>query len=232
MNIQTTPDSKLFVLDTNVLMHDPAAIFRFQEHDIFIPMVVLEELDHGKKGLTDAARNVRQASRFLDELIRDANSQSLEDGLQLFRIQHENQVSSGRLYFQTSVMTSLLPETMPWHLADNSILGIVLGLVKQRPDLKIILVSKDINLRIKAATLGVPAEDYHNDQTLDDIDLLYSGAIQLEYDFWELHGSRMASWQEKDRTFYRLQDERVTEWYPNQYIYMDDDSNFRSEERR
>jgi len=77
MNIQTAPDNKLFVLDTNVLMHDPAAIFRFQEHDIFIPMIVLEELDHAKKGLTEVARNVRQVSRFLDELIHDATSKPL-----------------------------------------------------------------------------------------------------------------------------------------------------------
>ena len=88
MNIQTAPDKKLFVLDTNVLMHDPAAIFRFQEHDIFIPMIVLEELDHAKKGVTEVARNVRQVSRFLDELIRDANQQTINDGLSLSLIEH------------------------------------------------------------------------------------------------------------------------------------------------
>ncbi len=175
MNIQTTPDKKLFVLDTNVLMHDPASIFRFQEHDIFIPMIVLEELDHAKKGLTEVARNVRQVSRFLDELIRDANQQTINDGLPLSRIEHgrmPKQLESGRLYFQTSAMTALLPESMPGNLSDNSILSVVLALTKELPDIKVILVSKDINMRIKAATLELPAEDYHNDQTLDDIDLL------------------------------------------------------------
>ncbi|MFZ2450784.1 MAG: PhoH family protein [Methylovulum miyakonense] len=230
MNIQTTPDKKLFVLDTNVLMHDPAAIFRFQEHDIFIPMVVLEELDHGKKGLTDVARNVRQVSRFLDELIRDANQQTLNDGLLLSRIEHgpnsESLTSSGRLYFQTSAMTAMLPESMPGNLADNSILSVVLALTKKFPHIKVILVSKDINMRIKAATLELVAEDYHNDQTLDDIDLLYSGATALDDDFWDNHGSKMEVWQEKDRTFYRLEDPLVAEWYPNQYLYIDNDSNF------
>ena len=123
MNIQTPPDKKLFVLDTNVLMHDPAAIFRFQEHDIFIPMIVLEELDHAKKGLTEVARNVRQVSRFLDELIRDANQQTLNDGLPLSRIEHGPKVDAakgiGRLYFQTSAMTALLPESMPGNIVDN-----------------------------------------------------------------------------------------------------------------
>ncbi|MDD5271329.1 MAG: PhoH family protein [Methylovulum sp.] len=230
MNIQTTPDKKLFVLDTNVLMHDPAAIFRFQEHDVFIPMIVLEELDHGKKGLTDVARNVRQVSRFLDELIRDANQQTLNDGLPLSRIEHgangDTLNSFGRLYFETSTLTALLPDSMPGKLADNSILSVVLALTKKFPYLKVILVSKDINMRIKAATLELSAEDYHNDQTLDDIDLLYSGATALDDDFWDNHGAKMDSWQEKDRTFYRLEDPLVNEWYPNQYLYMDNDSNF------
>lgn len=230
MNIHTTPDKKLFVLDTNVLMHDPACIFRFQEHDIFIPMIVLEELDRAKKGITEVARNVRQASRFLDQLIQDVNPQSIRDGLPLSRLEPGGSggvvaKAGGRLYFQTSIMSELLPSTMPGS-ADNSILSVVLALTKELPDIKVILVSKDINMRIKAATLELPAEDYHNDQVLDDIELLYSGAMALEDDFWELHGQHMESWQEKDKTFYRLEDPLVAEWYPNQYLYMENESNF------
>lgn len=230
MNIQTSADKKLFVLDTNVLMHDPAAIFRFQEHDIFLPMVVLEELDNYKKGLTEVARNVRQVSRFLDELIRGASQQTLDGGLPLSAIKHgpvnETHNGTGRLYFQTSVMTALLPATLPGHIPDNSILNTILALTKELPGVNVILVSKDINLRIKAATLGIPAEDYQNDQTLDDIDLLYCGATPLSDDFWQEHGSKMASWREKDRTFYRLEDPLVADWYPNQYLYIEDGSNF------
>jgi PhoH-like ATPase len=230
MNIQTPPDRKLFVLDTNVLMHDPAAIFRFQEHDIFIPMIVLEELDHAKKGLTEVARNVRQVSRFLDELICDANQQTLNDGLPLSRIEHGPKADAakgmGRLYFQTSDMTALLPESMPGNIVDNAILKIVLALTKELPNTNIILVSKDINMRIKAATLELTAEDYHNDQTLEDIDLLYCGSSALDNDFWNEHGAKMESWQEKGRTFYKLEDPLVAEWHPNQYLYLEDDSNF------
>ena len=69
------------MLDTNVLMHDPAAIFRFDEHDIYLPMVVLEELDHHKKGLSEPARNVRQVSRFLDEIMQDADKAEIDRGL-------------------------------------------------------------------------------------------------------------------------------------------------------
>jgi PhoH-like ATPase len=228
MNIQTSPDKKLFVLDTNVLMHDPTCIFRFQEHDIFIPMIVLEELDRSKKGLTEVARNVRQVSRFLDELIHDANQQTINDGLPLSLVEHGLNTNDrvGRLYFQTRAMTELLPENMPGHIADNSILSIVLALKKQLPGISVILVSKDINMRIKAATLELPAEDYHNDQVLEDIDLLYSGATRLDDSFWDLHGSKMESWLEKGRTFYRLQDPLVSEWYPNQYLYIESESNF------
>ena len=229
MNIQSSGNKKLFVLDTNILMHDPSSIFRFQEHNIFIPMIVLEELDHAKKGLSDVARNVRQVSRFLDELIQGADQSTINEGLPLSRIEHgpnKDTASHGRLYFQTSQLSSLLPASMPGNIADNSILNIVLALSKKHPDVNVILVSKDINMRIKAAALELNAEDYHNDQTLDDIDLLYSGATALENDFWEIHGSKMESWQEEDRTYYKIIDPLVSNWYPNQYLYIEDNSNF------
>lgn len=229
MNIRVAPGKKLFVLDTNVLIHDPASIFRFEEHDLFIPMIVLEELDNAKKGFTELARNVRQVSRFLDELIQGANQQTINDGLQLANVKHGSNTHSmecGRLYFQTSAMTALLPESLPSSSADNTILRIVLALTKELSNTPVILVSKDINMRIKAATLELLAEDYHNDQTLDDIDLLYSGSALLAEDFWNEHGSRMKSWQEKARTFYQLEDPIVAEWYPNEYLYMANETGF------
>ena len=230
MNIQSSSSNKkLFVLDTNVLMHDPTSIFHFQEHNIFIPMIVLEELDRTKRGLSDVSRNVRQVSRFLDELIHGANVQTINEGLPLSRIEHTPNAESefdGRLFFQTQQLTYLLPDSMPGHIADNSILGVVLALTKEHPDIKVILVSKDINMRIKAAALELNAEDYHSDQTLEDIDLLYSGATALDDDFWEEHGSKMESWLDKDRTYYKLSGPLVSEWFPNQYLYIENNSNF------
>jgi PhoH-like ATPase len=228
MNILSV-GKKLFVLDTNVLMHDPTALFRFQEHNIFIPMIVLEELDHAKKGLSDVSRNVRQVSRFLDELIRDADQQSINDGLPLSLIEKTSsseQNLEGRLYFQTRQLAHLLPADLPGQIADNSILSIVLALGQEFPGVNVILVSKDINMRIKAAALQINAEDYHNDQAIEDIELLYSGAMALDADFWEEHGSKMESWQDNNRTFYRLHGPLVAEWYPNQFLYMDDDFGF------
>jgi PhoH-like ATPase len=212
---------RLFVLDTNVLLHDPSAIFRFQEHDIYLPMVVLEELDAGKKGISEVARNARQASRFLDELIRHATKEQIDAGLALPASHQEaaKGVKAGALFFQTQAMSYPLPEAMPGNNPDNNILATTLALQKARPELTVILVSKDINLRIKAAAMGVHAEDYYNDQALDDVSLLYTGLFELPDDFWDLHSRDMASWKEEGRTFYRISGPLVREWYPNQCLY-------------
>src|SRR5579862_5091272 len=92
---------KLFVLDTNVLMHDPASLFRFEEHDLYLPMGTLEELDNNKKGLSDVARNARQASRFLDEIVSGA-VENIQDGLAIKT--RDGLASSGRLFLQTEAI--------------------------------------------------------------------------------------------------------------------------------
>src|SRR5687768_14233664 len=160
---------RIFVLDTNVLMHDPTAIFRFDEHDIYIPMIVLEELDAGKKGLSEAARNVRQVSRFLDELMVGVDKTAIDHGIELPTAKYINgqkKAIAGRLFFQTKVLSSGLPDTLPGHGADNAILGQALALQKEHTEARVTLVSKDINLRIKASIIGVYAEDYYNDKTI------------------------------------------------------------------
>ena len=197
---------RIFVLDTNVLMHDPTAIFRFEEHDIYIPMTVLEELDAGKKGLSESARNVRQVSRFLDELMRNATKKQIDRGLALptaVPINHGKRPPGGRLFFQTQLLESVLPASLPGHGADNAILADTLALQQKFPSARVTLVSKDINLRIKAAIVGVQAEDYSSDKTIEDADLLISGVQRLPANFWDKHGKGMESWQQQSRTFYR-----------------------------
>ena len=216
---------RIFVLDTNVLMHDPTAIFRFDEHDIFIPMIVREELDAGKKGLSEAARNVRQVSRFLDELMLSVTKAQIDQGIELPTAKYVNggrKPSTGRLFFQTKVLSSGLPETLPGHGADNAILGQTLSLQREFPDARVTLVSKDINLRIKAAIIGVHTEDYYSDKTIEDADLLYTGAQELPENFWEKHAKNMQSWQEHSRTFYRVQGPMAREWNINQFLYQKD----------
>jgi PhoH-like ATPase len=215
--------TKLFVLDTNVLMHDPSSLFRFEEHDVYLPMMTLEELDDHKKGMSEVARNARQVSRTLDALVGDTNDHSIEAGIPLSKL--GNKDAKGHLFFQTRLQSGTLPEGLPVGKADNQILGVVRSLEAEQPGRLIVLVSKDINMRIKARALGLPAEDYFNDHVLEDTDLLYSGIVQLPDDFWHKHGKNMESWQENKNgtsyTFYRVTGPLVPSLLVNQFIYLE-----------
>ncbi|CAN5319191.1 PhoH family protein [soil metagenome] len=203
-----------FVLDTNVLMHDPTSVLRFDEHDVHIPIVVLEELDANKKGVSEAARNCRQVSRILDELMQGASKEQIDRGLALPCSDQRNEGQAlGRLFFETR------PARSAGNCADNPILSSALALQERSPGVAVTLVSKDINLRIKAAILGIHAEDYFSDKTLDDLDVLFTGVELLAEDFWERHGDDMESWQEQGRTFYRVRGPDVNGWHPNQFVY-------------
>ncbi len=222
---------RLFVLDTNVLMHDPTALFRFKEHDIFLPMIVLEELDSHKKGPSEVARNARQTSRFLDEMMCHTSHDEIENGVVLdptlangrLHGHGGDNLPPGRLFFQTRIVANQLPDTLPGNRPDNDILGTALALQTTRADSQVTLVSKDINLRIKATILGISAEDYHNDQVLEDVNLLYDGYTRLESPFWERHGERMDSWVEDGRTFYRVAGPDVGNWNPAEFLYNEED---------
>ena len=220
---------KIFVLDTNVLIHDPTALLRFHEHDVHLPIVVLEELDHAKVGMSEVARNVRQVSRMLDDLVEKANG-DITRGVKLPSASPG--LDTGRLYFHMEAVHSHLPNGMNVNNPDNTLLGVTLDLGKSHPDREVVLVSKDINLRIKAHALGICAEDYTNDQVLDDANLLYTGKEQLDPDFWDKHGKDMESWKEEDRTFYRLKGPKTRGWFPNQFLYTEDARPFEAVVRR
>ncbi len=210
-----TASTRIYALDTNVLLHDPTSLFRFAEHDVFIPMTVLEELDEKKKGASEVSRNARQVSRFLNELIERGKGDDLNDGLELsnpqgINLKRDNAV--GRLYFEQRLSTNR-------GKADNQILASVMDLRDQHPDRDVILVTKDINLRIKSSIEGVVAEDYENDRALDDFSLLYTGAAELPENFWNLH-PEVKSWTERGRTFYKLDRRDDEEWYPNQCLFL------------
>ncbi|NDU92393.1 MAG: PhoH family protein [Ferrovum sp.] len=209
---------KLFVLDTNVLLHDPTSLFQFEEHDVYLPMVTIEELDNNKKGMTEVARNARQVSRFLDEIISGAKKGDISAGIPLARA--HDKTPSGTLFLQT-LNGSVIPASLSGDKADNQILGVALELKRAHTTRSVILVSKDINMRIKARALGVDAEDYFNDKVLEDSDLLYTGASELPPDFWETHGKDMQSWQEHGRTLYRVKGPQVPGFLLNEFVYQD-----------
>jgi PhoH-like ATPase len=225
---------RLFVLDTNVLMHDPSALFKFSEHDVYLPMLVLEELDAAKKGLSEVSRNVRQVSRFIDELLQKSPNAKLQQGIPLNNMpfvkapngnQEELNVS-GHLLIQTEDLNVKLPEGLPSSKPDNMILGVALNLRASHPHHQVTLVSKDINMRIKATALGLHAEDYFNDRISVDIEQLHTGYIKLPEDFWETHSNDMDSWQEEGKTYYKITGPLVKTWLPNQCLFSGSDEPF------
>jgi PhoH-like ATPase len=213
---------RLYVLDTNVLMHDPTSLFRFEEHDVFLPMMVLEELDAAKKGLTEVSRNVRQVSRFIGDLMNSQGAAKLDDGLELL-IPHglELPAAHGRLFFQTRSAETHPSLLRDGSFADNEILSTALSLQESVQDREIVLISKDINLRIKAAILNVPSEDYYNDRALDDVDLLFKGVKIEDESFWERY-PQVDSWNDNGSTYYRVKRIEGDTWYPNQCVIIGD----------
>ncbi|BEV70747.1 PhoH family protein [Paludibacterium sp. THUN1379] len=213
--------SKLFVLDTNVLLHDPTCLFRFEEHDVFIPIITLEELDEHKKGMSEVARNGRQASRFLDEIV-SSNDADIAAGIELKG--PSKNAATGKLFLQAQAIRGVLPDSLPVGKADNQILGIVSALRDQFPDRPVILVSKDINMRIKAHALGLAAEDYFNDKVLEDTDILYTGTREIDTSFWERNGKDLKSWQDKGRSYYQLRGPDTASLHCNQMLWQEGES--------
>ncbi len=167
-----TAPTKLFVLDTNVLMHDPAALFRFEEHDVYVPVVVLEELDMHKKGVSELARNARQASRFIDETLRGAADLTMGAPLP-----GTAQRPGGRLFIPIDEESP--PAGFTAATTDNRLLALTQTLTRTHRWREVVLVSQDINLRIKARTIGLKTEDYTSERVLEDADLLYRGVDNL-----------------------------------------------------
>ncbi|MEX0957722.1 MAG: PhoH family protein [Burkholderiales bacterium] len=223
-----SPRTKLFVLDTNVLMHDPTSLFRFEEHDIYIPMATLEELDSNKKGMSEVSRNARQASRFLDAIVSSAPG-AIETGIPLSSAGPKD--AAGRLFLQTEAINGELPARLAAGKSDNQIIGVVKHLQESLDKREVILVSKDINMRIKARALGLATEDYYSDKVLEDTDLLYTGMRELPADFWETHAKEMESWQQAGQTFYRVHGPVCSSLLVNEFVYHDADKPFHAQVR-
>ncbi len=215
---KSSKPTKLFVLDTNVLMHDPTCLFRFEEHDLFVPMMTLEELDANKKGMSEVARNARQASRMLDEIVT-GSEEDIQEGIDLAA--PSRGLASGRLFLQTEAINGLLPASLPTSRADNQIIAVALHLRQKHPKRPVILVTKDINMRIKARALGLEAQDYFNDKVLEDTDLLYTGSLELPADFWESHAQGLESWKKDGRTYYRISGPLCADLLINEFVWQE-----------
>lgn len=173
---------KMYVLDTNVLIHDPNALLNFEEHDVILPMTVLEELDSLKSGKQAVAADCRQAIRNIDKLLGDASPKDIEKGVPIVRAKKAEPLGTLSILMSTENHGN---HSLPEHLNDNKIINTLAALQEQHKSRDIILVSKDINMRLKARGFGVEAQDYHNDMLLDDIDLLPKGYKQFPNSFWD-----------------------------------------------
>jgi len=203
---------KNYILDTNVVLHDPNSLLNFADNNVLIPIEVIEEIDRFKRESSELGQNARQVSRMLDGFRGEG---SLSEGVNL--------PNGGKLKI-AFLKNGHSPANGDSHIlnsnsVDNRILAFAASIQKAQPKNPTILVSKDINLRIKASILGVQAEDYSSDKTIEDADLLSSGFQKLPANFWEKHGKGMESWQQQGRTFYRVRGPLVREWQPNQFVY-------------
>ena len=188
---ETTTSSKerVFVLDTNVLMHDPTSLFRFQEHDVCLPVTVIEEIDNNKKGTSEVARNSRQAARFINQVISSPSTDKEIQGVVVYLLSAVDKKARGRLLIQTEqVKLANMPIGFDQEKADNHILQTALYLKQIRGAGEIILVTKDTMMSVKAKLYGIATQDYENDKVLDDSDLLPSGIRKLQKNFWEKVG--------------------------------------------
>jgi PhoH-like ATPase len=168
--------------------------------------------------MTEVARNARQASRSLDALAC-AQGADLGKGSPLNTTGYTDAL--GQLFFQTQALDLSLPLALPQGKADNQILGVVKALGQLHNPREVVLVSKDINMRVKARALGLQAEDYQNDKTLEDGDLLYPGSMALPADFWTQHGKTVESWQQGTNTFYRISGPIVPSLFMNQFVFFE-----------
>jgi len=175
---------KIYVLDTNVLIHDPDSIFSFEEHDVLVPMIVLEELDKLKSGLTPVAADARQAVRTIDRVIFDSDPGEMTKGVLLNN--GTDAYESGRLYIQMSGHEFARIGVTSSQANDNQIIHDVIALQKEKEGQLVTLITKDINMRLKAKGGGIAADDYQNDQLITDIERLSTGYHHVSGSFWEL----------------------------------------------
>jgi PhoH-like ATPase len=205
----------LYILDTNVLIHDPSAILEFEEHHVIIPMTVLEELDNLKSGRQAIAADCRQAIRGIDEILGRASPEEIENGIPIRR------GDKGPCRGSLSILmthTAENIEILPKHINDNKIINDICLLKQSRPDQRTVLVTKDINMRLKARGCGIESEDYHSDQLVSDINLLDAGYLEFEGSFWD-HIDNVETEQQSGRTLHTIaRQEPVQEIYPNNFI--------------
>ncbi|KGF63511.1 PhoH family protein [Pseudomonas lutea] len=212
-----TPSSNqpiLYVLDTNVLIHDPNALLNFEEHHVALPMTVLEELDKLKAGKHSVAAECRQAIRLIDKTLGEATPEEVEQGVPIDR-------GTGVFKGYLSILMNKRQDPnrlLPDNLNDNIIINQLIDLHALKKDTRIVLVTKDINMRLKARACGIEAEDYSTDQLVDDVSMLSRGYHTMTGSFWD-RVSKVDTRQDHGRTWHKVQMiEQIPAVHINEFI--------------
>lgn len=217
--------TKTYVLDTNVLLHDPTALTGFSEHHVVIPMTVLEELDHIKdRHDKTVSREARIAIQLIDRVVDAATPQEIQAGVELSGTTLEGRLGTLAIYpdqlINDNSQVPYLDATQD-QANDNRIINVAIRLQAENPDSFVCLVTKDINMRIKAKGSGLMhVEDYRRDRVLDDIDLLARGYQRIEGDFWSTV-SEVDTVREGEQTLHRVPRAALPEAYPNLFVHDD-----------
>jgi len=217
---------KTFVLDTNVLLHDPMAVTAFKHHHVVIPMTVLEELDAIKdRRDKTVSREARIAIGMIDKVVSNASPQAIQEGVEIVATAHDGMRAGTLAIYPDQRITD--DSDIPYldgttdQANDNRIINVALRLHAENPEQPVCLVTKDINMRIKAKGSGLAnVEDYMRDQVLDDIDLLAMGYERIEGDFWSTV-SEVDTLREGGCTLHRIPRKVLPRAYPNMFVCDD-----------
>lgn len=220
---------KIYVLDTNVLIHDPMAIQNFEENDVLIPMTVLEELDHLKNSKLAVGADSRQAIRSIDKILNGATPEEVERGVAIKNAHGDKTGGTMRVLMPGSL--SAIGSNLREHLNDNIIINELVALKEKLGAQPIILVSKDINMRLKSRACGVHAEDYQNDQVVKDIDKMSPGYHHVQGNIWEQF-SEVKSRQHHHTMAYQVPITTFEHLQVNEFIVDDEGFVGRVDERK
>lgn len=222
---QGADQTKIYVLDTNILLHEPLAFLSFKEHDVIVPMTVLEELDYIKDSKKDVARDARVSIRAMEDLLHEATPEQMIEGVSMQGIASGESAPTGNLSIFADHGLPLDHQVFTSNENDNRIINAALHLQDIKDPRQVVLVTKDINMRLKAKGAGLGlVEDYRTDQLISDIKYLSKGYHTFDGNFWESVKAVDSRTEGRD-TIHTIDKKVLPEAYINEFL-IDEDEKF------
>lgn len=222
---KTNTDTRIYVLDTNILLHEPLAFLSFKENDVVVPMTVLEELDYIKDSKKDVARDARVSIRAMEDLLHNATPEDMLAGVSMEGMGAGDNAPTGSLSIYADLNMVEAQQIFTSDENDNRIINVALHLQKTFAPQQVVLVTKDLNMRLKAKGAGLAhVEDYRTDQLISDIKYLSKGYHEFEGDFWQ-HANLLESRTEGRDTIHTVAKSTLPNAYINEFL-LDDSGHF------